>query len=83
VLFKLDRRSFLIAVADAQAQLAGAHLKVPALQAAYRQRKADEEAARTTLAYQQREFARQTQLPSGRHFLARSARPGQEQFSIR
>lgn len=62
VLFKLDRRSFLIAVADAQAQLAGAHLKVPALQAAYRQRKADEEAARTTLAYQQREFARQTQL---------------------
>ena len=62
VLFKLDRRSFLIAVADGQAQLAGAHLKVPALQAAYRQRKADEEAARTTLAYQQREFARQTQL---------------------
>ena len=62
VLFKLDRRSFLIAVADAQAQLAGAHLKVPALQAAYRQRKADEAAARTTLAYQQREFARQTQL---------------------
>jgi membrane fusion protein (multidrug efflux system) len=62
VLFKLDRRSFLIAVTDAQAQLAGAHLKVPALQAAYRQRKADEEAARTTLAYQQREFARQTQL---------------------
>jgi membrane fusion protein (multidrug efflux system) len=62
VLFKLDRRSFLIAVADAQAQLAGAHLKVPALQAAYRQRRADEAAARTTLAYQQREFARQTQL---------------------
>jgi membrane fusion protein (multidrug efflux system) len=62
VLFKLDRRSFLIAVADAQAQLAGANLKVPALQAAYRQRRADEAAARTTLAYQQREFARQTQL---------------------
>jgi len=62
VLFRLDQRSFLIAVADAKAQLAGALLKVPALQAAYRQRKADEAAARTTLAYQQREFARQTQL---------------------
>jgi membrane fusion protein (multidrug efflux system) len=62
VLFKLDQRSFLIAVADAQAQLAGAQLKVPALQAAYRQRKAEEASARTTLAYQQREFARQTQL---------------------
>jgi membrane fusion protein (multidrug efflux system) len=62
VLFKLDRRSFLIAVADAQAQLAGAHLKVPALQAAYRQRQADEAAARDTLAYYDRELARQTQL---------------------
>ena len=62
VLFKLDQRRFLIAAADAQAQLAGAYLRVPALQAAYRQRKADEAAARTTLAYQQREFARQTQL---------------------
>jgi membrane fusion protein (multidrug efflux system) len=62
VLFKLDQRSFLIAVADAQAQLAAAYLKVPALQAAYRQRKADEAAARDMLAYEQREFARQTQL---------------------
>jgi membrane fusion protein (multidrug efflux system) len=62
VLFKLDQRSFLIAVADARAQLAGARLKVPALQAEYRQRQADAAAARTTLAYQQREFARQTQL---------------------
>jgi membrane fusion protein (multidrug efflux system) len=62
VLFKLDQRRFLIAVADARAQLAGARLTVPALQAAYRQHQADEAAARTTLAYQQREFARQTQL---------------------
>jgi len=62
VLFKLDQRSFLIAVADAQAQLVGAHIKVPALQAAYRQRQADEAAARNTLAYRQREYARQTEL---------------------
>jgi len=62
VLFKLDQRRFRIAVADAQAQLAGARLKVPSLQAAYRQRKADEAAARSTLAYQQREYARQTEL---------------------
>jgi len=62
VLFKLDQRRFLIAVADAQAQLAGSHLKVPVLQAAYRQRTADEAAARSTLEYQRREFARQTQL---------------------
>jgi membrane fusion protein (multidrug efflux system) len=62
VLFKLDRRPFLIAVAGAKAQLADAYLKVPAMQAAYRQRQADEAAARTTLTYQQGEFARQTQL---------------------
>jgi len=51
-----------VAVADAQAQLASAHLKVPAQQAAYRQRKAEEYAARDMLAYQQREFVRQTKL---------------------
>jgi membrane fusion protein (multidrug efflux system) len=62
VLFKLDPRSFVIAVADAEAQLAAAHLKVPMLQAAYRQRKADEAAARSTLAYQQGEYARQVEL---------------------
>ena len=62
VLLKLDQRRFLIAIEDAEAQLAGARLKVPALLATWRQRKADEAAARTTLAYQQSEFARQTKL---------------------
>jgi membrane fusion protein, multidrug efflux system len=62
VLFKLDQRSFAIAAANAQAQLAAAYLKVPVLQAAYRQRQADEAAARDMLEYQQREFVRQTQL---------------------
>lgn len=62
VLFRLDTPSFTIAVADARAQLAAALLKVPSLQAAYRQRLADESAARSTLDYDQREFARQTEL---------------------
>jgi len=62
VLFRLDQHRFLIAVADATAQLAQARLKVPALQATYRQRQADESAAQTALAYQTRELARQTSL---------------------
>ncbi|HEY3695828.1 HlyD family secretion protein [Phenylobacterium sp.] len=62
VLFRLDPRRFEIAVADAEAQLAVARRKIPALQADYRQRQADEESMRTTLAYRKREFDRQTQL---------------------
>jgi membrane fusion protein (multidrug efflux system) len=62
VLFRLDTPRFRIAVADARAQLAAAELKVPALKAAYRQRQADEAAARNTLAFASREFNRQTQL---------------------
>ena len=62
VLFRLDTPRFRIAVADARAQLAAAMLKVPALKAAYRQRVADEAAAGSTLAFQQREMNRQTEL---------------------
>jgi membrane fusion protein (multidrug efflux system) len=62
VLFHLDTPAFNIAVADARAQLAAALLKVPSLRAAYRQRLADEAAARSTLDYDRRELARQTQL---------------------
>jgi membrane fusion protein (multidrug efflux system) len=64
VLFRLDTPSFNIAVADARAQLAAAMIKVPSLQAVYRQRLADEAGARSTLDYDQRELARQTQLES-------------------
>jgi membrane fusion protein, multidrug efflux system len=64
VLFRLDTPSFNIAVADARAQLAAAMIKVPSLQAVYRQRLADEAGARNTLDYDQRELARQTQLES-------------------
>jgi membrane fusion protein (multidrug efflux system) len=62
VLLELDTPRFQIAVADARAQLAAALLKVPALKAAYRQRLADEAAAKSNLAFQQRELERQTQL---------------------
>ncbi len=62
VLFRLDTPSFNIAVADARAQLAAAMIKVPSLQAAYRQRLADEAGASSTLDYAQRELARQTEL---------------------
>ena len=61
-LFELDTPRFQIAVQDARAQLAAALLKVPALKAAYRQRLADEAGAKSTLAFQQRELERQTQL---------------------
>jgi membrane fusion protein (multidrug efflux system) len=64
ILFRLDTPSFNIAVADARAQLAAAMLKVPSLQAAYRQRLADQAGAESTLDYDRRELARQTQLES-------------------
>lgn len=64
VLFRLDTPAFNIAVADARAKLAAALLKVPSLQAAYRQRLADQAAAQSTLEYDRRELARQTQLES-------------------
>jgi len=62
VLFRLQQRPFLIAVANAEAQLAGARLKVPALRATYRQRLADEAAAKANLAYRTRDYARQEEL---------------------
>jgi membrane fusion protein (multidrug efflux system) len=62
VLFRLDPRRFQIAVADAEAQLAVARRKIPALAADYRQHQADAESARSTLAYRQREFERQKEL---------------------
>jgi membrane fusion protein, multidrug efflux system len=62
VLFKLDDRSFRIAVEEAQARLAGARLQVQALKATYKQRQADLHSAEDTLAYQQRELDRQKRL---------------------
>lgn len=62
VLFRLDDRTYRIAVEDAKAQLAAARLQVKAMQATYGQKVADAKAAEETLAYQQREYDRQRQL---------------------
>jgi membrane fusion protein (multidrug efflux system) len=62
VLFRLDDAPFRIAVQEAQARLAGARLEVEALQATYRQRQAELKGAQDTLAYEQREYDRQSGL---------------------
>ena len=62
VLFRLDDRSFRIAVEDAQAKLAAARMQIGAAKATYRQQLATVTAARATLAYQQHEFDRQQHL---------------------
>jgi membrane fusion protein (multidrug efflux system) len=62
VLFRLDDRSFKIAVEEAQAKAAAARLQIEAAVATYRHQLADLAAARDTLAYQQQEFARQQRL---------------------
>lgn len=62
VLFRLDDRPYRIAVEHAQAQLAATRLQIDALRATYRQKEAELQQAQDTLAYQQREFARQQTL---------------------
>jgi membrane fusion protein (multidrug efflux system) len=62
VLFKLDPRRFEIAVEDAEAALAAARLRVHSLKATYLRRQADEKAARSALAFEQREYERQKEL---------------------
>jgi len=62
ILFRLDDAPFRIAVQEAQARLAGARLQVEALQATYRQREAQVKGAEDTLAYEQREYDRQSGL---------------------
>lgn len=62
LLFRLDDRSFRIAVDEAQARLASARLEVESLKATYRQRLADRSAAQSTLDYQTKELDRQQTL---------------------
>jgi membrane fusion protein (multidrug efflux system) len=62
VLFRLDDEPFRIAVEEAAAQLSNARLQVESLKASYRQRQAELESARETLAYQKREADRQQRL---------------------
>jgi membrane fusion protein, multidrug efflux system len=62
VLFRLDDEPFRIAVEEAAAQLSNARLQVQSLKASYRQRQAELDSARETLAYQKREADRQQRL---------------------
>ncbi len=62
VLLKLDKRPFLIAEKEAEAQLADVRLRVAAMKANYRQKLADLKSAENTLAYQKREYARVKRL---------------------
>jgi membrane fusion protein (multidrug efflux system) len=62
VLFRVDDEPFRIAVEEAAAQLSSEHLQVESLKASYRQRQAELQSARETLAFQQRETDRQQRL---------------------
>jgi membrane fusion protein (multidrug efflux system) len=62
LLLRLDPRRYQIAVDDAQAALDSARRKVLALEASLRQQQAQQRSAQNTLAFQQREFDRQTKL---------------------
>ncbi len=62
VLFRLDERPLRIAEEEAQAKLAAARLQIRAAKASYGHELEEIAAARDTLAYEQREFARQQRL---------------------
>jgi membrane fusion protein (multidrug efflux system) len=62
VLFRLDAQPLQIALKEAQAKLATTRLQIRAATASYRHELEEIAAARDTLAYQQREFARQQKL---------------------
>jgi membrane fusion protein (multidrug efflux system) len=62
VLFRLDDRPLRIALTEAQAKLSTTQLQVRAAEASYRHELANLTAARDTVAYQQREYARQQHL---------------------
>lgn len=62
ILFRLDPRDYQTAVQQAQAQLAAARLQVASLKAAYAQQVANLQAAQNTVAFAEREAARETNL---------------------
>jgi membrane fusion protein, multidrug efflux system len=62
VLFKLDDQPFRIAVEEAQAKLDTARLEIQAGKSTYRQQQATLASARDSLAYQEKEYARQKRL---------------------
>ncbi len=64
LLFRLDERDFRTALDQARAHLASERLRIAALQATWRQRKAEMDAASETVRYATREMERQTRLAS-------------------
>ncbi len=62
ILFRLDSRPYEIQLQDAAAKLAAARLQISAAKANYRHQAADRDAARETLAFQQRDMLRQQRL---------------------
>jgi len=62
VLFKIDDRPFVIAIEQAEADLAKARQQVGSTKADYQQKLATVRAAQDSLAYQQREYDRQKKL---------------------
>jgi membrane fusion protein (multidrug efflux system) len=62
VLFRIDPRPFRIALANAEAQIAGAQVQVNQLEARSSGTAADIQGAEANLAYQQREFGRLAEL---------------------
>jgi membrane fusion protein (multidrug efflux system) len=65
ILFKLDPRDYQSAVEQGQAALAGARLQVQSLKAAYAQQLANLKAAQDTVAFAEREAAREQTLANG------------------
>ena len=63
-LFHIDTAPFLIAVSEAEANLASARLQITALKSTYRQRQTEVLAARQTLAYEKQQLDRSTRLLS-------------------
>ncbi len=64
LLFRLDERDFRTALEQARAHLASERLRIASLQATWRQRKAEVDAASETVLYATRELERQTRLAS-------------------
>ena len=62
VLFQLDDQPYRIAVQEAEAKLGSVRLQITAGKATYRQEQAALRTAQDTLAYQQKEYARQKSL---------------------
>ena len=78
VLFRLDTPAFNIAVADARAQLAAAMIKVPSLQAVYRQRLADRSGGEEHAGLRPARIRAPDPVTGTRHLVTRATGSGQK-----